>query len=57
MLKLTEHHLATRLLITNDLKRYQCAVNLASGSVKSFYCTPDEVAREINCSPEFVTRQ
>jgi PRTRC genetic system ThiF family protein len=46
----------TRLLITGDLKRYQCAVNLASGSVKSFYCTPDEVAREIDRSVEFVTR-
>jgi hypothetical protein len=44
----------TRLLITNDLKRYQCAVNLASGSVKSFYCTPEEIAREIDESPEFV---
>lgn len=47
----------TRLLITNDLKRYQCAVNLASGSVKSFYCTPSEIAREISASAEFVTRQ
>lgn len=46
----------TRLLVTHDLKRYQCAVNLASGSVKSFYCTPDEVAREIRRSVEFVTR-
>jgi len=47
----------TRLLVTHDLKRYQCAVNLASGSVKSFYCTPDDVAREIDRSVEFVTCQ
>jgi PRTRC genetic system ThiF family protein len=44
----------TRLLITNDLKRYQCAVNVASGSVKSFYCTPEEIAREIGESVDFV---
>lgn len=47
----------TRLLITHDLKRYQCAVNLASGSVKSFYCTPEEIAREIQRPVEFVVRQ
>ncbi len=47
----------TRLLVTNDLKRYQCAVNLASGSVKSFYCTPEEVAREIDRPVDFVVRK
>lgn len=46
----------TRLLLTDDLKRYQCAVNLASGSVKSSYCTPEEVAREILKPTEFVIR-
>lgn len=47
----------TRLLITNDLKRYQCAVNLAAGSVKSFYCTPDEIAREIEQPASFVMKE
>lgn len=47
----------TRLLITNDLKRYQCAVNMASGSVKSFYCTPEEIAREIQRPVDFVKVQ
>jgi PRTRC genetic system ThiF family protein len=37
----------TRLLVTKDLKRYQCAVNVASGSTKSSYVTPEEVAREV----------
>lgn len=45
----------TRLLVTHDLKRYQCAVNMASGSVRSEYTTPEDVAREIGRSPEFVT--
>lgn len=44
----------TRLLITNDLKRYQCAVNVAAGSVKSFYNTPEDVAREIERPVSFV---
>jgi PRTRC genetic system ThiF family protein len=44
----------TRLLVTRNLKRYQCAVNMASGSVKSSYTTPEEVAGEIRRSPEFV---
>jgi PRTRC genetic system ThiF family protein len=44
----------TRLLITKDLKRYQCAVNVAAGSVKSFYVTPEEVAREIGKPASFV---
>lgn len=47
----------TRLLLTNDLKRYQGAVNLASGSAKSFYCTPQEIAREIERPIEFVMRE
>jgi PRTRC genetic system ThiF family protein len=44
----------TRMLITNDLKRYQCVVNMASGSVNSFYTTPEEVAREIERPASFV---
>jgi hypothetical protein len=44
----------TRLLITKDLKRYQCAVNVAAGSVKSFYVTPEEVAREIDKPASFL---
>jgi PRTRC genetic system ThiF family protein len=47
----------TRLLVTRDLKRYQCAVNLASGSVKSYYCTPEEIAKEIGKPVDFVVRQ
>jgi hypothetical protein len=47
----------TRLLVTRDLKRYQCAVNLASGSVKSYYCTPEEIAREIDRPVGFVVRE
>jgi PRTRC genetic system ThiF family protein len=47
----------TRLLVTRDLKRYQCAVNLASGSVKSYYVTPEEIAREIGRPVEFVVRE
>ena len=47
----------TRFVVTQDLKRYQCAVNLASGSVKSSYCTPSEVAREIGKPVDYVTRQ
>lgn len=47
----------TRLLVTRDLKRYQCAVNLASGSVKSYYCTPENVAREIERPVDFVVAE
>lgn len=47
----------TRLLITNDLRRYQCAVNMASGSSKSFYVTPEMLAREIESMPQFVTSE
>lgn len=47
----------TRLLVTRDLKRYQCAVNMASGSVKSAYTTPEEVAGEIGRSRDFVMYQ
>lgn len=47
----------TRLLVTRDLKRYQCAVNLASGSVKSYYCTPEEIAREIGKPVDFVMKE
>jgi hypothetical protein len=47
----------TRLLLTDDLKRYQCAVNMASGSTKSQYCTPANVAREIMRPEEFVIRK
>jgi PRTRC genetic system ThiF family protein len=47
----------TRLLVAHDLKRFACAVNLASGSVKSSYCTPDEVAGAIGRQGEFVIRK
>lgn len=47
----------TRLLVTRDLKRFQCAVNMASGSMRSGYCTPEEVASEIGRNPEFVMRK
>lgn len=44
----------TRMMLTGDLKRYQCEENLASGSVKSFYCTPEAIAREIDAPVDFV---
>jgi len=47
----------TRLLVTHDLKRFGCAVNMHSGVVKSSYCTPDEVASEIRRHREFVIRK
>lgn len=47
----------TRLLITNDLKRYQCAVNVASGVVKSLYCTPEQIAQEIGKPVDFVKNE
>jgi PRTRC genetic system ThiF family protein len=34
----------TRLLVTKDLKRFACEVNLAAGTVVSKYVTPEEVA-------------
>lgn len=37
----------TRLLITRDLKRYASVVNVESGVVKSYYVTPEQVARDI----------
>jgi PRTRC genetic system ThiF family protein len=48
------NNMLTRLLVTNDLKVYQSVANLASVTVKSFYCTPEEIAREIDRSVEFV---
>lgn len=47
----------TRLLVTHDLKRFGCAVNMASGSVKSSYCTPDEVGSALGRHREFVIRK
>lgn len=38
----------TRLLITRDLKRYACEVNVAAGVVRSYYATPDEVSQSIH---------
>lgn len=40
-----------------DLKRFACAVNMASGSVKSFYVTPEEMARETGRPVSDVTRE
>jgi hypothetical protein len=44
----------TRLLITKDLKRFACGVNVAAGSVKSSYVTPAEVSHSIDRPPSFV---
>lgn len=44
----------TRLLVTRDLKRFACEVNTAAGSVKSYYTTPEEVARVIHKPVEFL---
>ena len=44
----------TRLFITKDLKRFACGVNVASGSVKSSYVRPEDVARSIDRPTSFV---
>lgn len=43
---------ATRLLITHDLRRFACEINLAAGSTRSSYTTPDMVARSVRRDPE-----
>lgn len=45
----------TRLLITKDLKRFACEVNLASGVMRSSYVTPEEVARASRKPAAFLT--
>jgi hypothetical protein len=47
----------TRLLVTNDLKRFACEVNIAAGSVRSYYNTPEEVARVIHQPVAYVRSQ
>jgi hypothetical protein len=47
----------TRLLVTRDLKRFACEVNLSSGVMKSSYCTPEEVARASHKPTSFLMRQ
>lgn len=37
----------TRLLVTEDLRRYACAVSVSAGAVKSYYITPEQVAHDI----------
>jgi PRTRC genetic system ThiF family protein len=37
----------TRLVVTSDLKRFACEVNLAAGVVRSYYATPEEVSQAI----------
>jgi PRTRC genetic system ThiF family protein len=44
-----------RLLITHDLKRFAWEVNLAAGSSKSKYTTPEEIAHLIRQPVSFVT--
>jgi hypothetical protein len=44
----------TRLLLTHNLKRFACGVNVAAGSVKSSYVTPADVARAIDHPASFV---
>lgn len=45
----------TRLVITNDLKRFACEVNLAAGSVRSYYATPEEVSQSIHKPVSFLS--
>ena len=47
----------TRLLLTNDLKRFACEINLAAGAMKSIYAIPQEVARVIGRDEAFVMRE
>lgn len=44
----------TRLLVTRNLKRFACEINLAAGSVRSTYVTPEDVARAISKPVSFV---
>lgn len=44
----------TRLLVTRNLRRFACELNLAAGSMKSFYPSPETVARAINKPVSFV---
>jgi PRTRC genetic system ThiF family protein len=44
----------TRLLVTEDLKRYACAVNVEAGAVKSYYVTPEQVAHDIGKPVDYV---
>jgi hypothetical protein len=44
----------TRLLVMKDLKRFACEVNIAAGSTRSYYVTPDEVSRVIRQPASFV---
>lgn len=44
----------TRLLVTKDLRRFACEVNLASGVMKSSYVTPEEVARAAHKPTSYV---
>ena len=46
-----------RLLITNDLKRFGWKVNLAAGSAKSHYTTPEAVAHLIRQPVNLCARQ
>jgi len=45
----------TRALLTHDLKRFGCELNLAAGTSKSIYTTADEVARIIKKPATFLT--
>lgn len=38
---------ATRLLVTGDLRRFACEINLAAGSTRSSYTTPEIVAASV----------
>ena len=39
-----------RLLVTRDLKRFACEINLAAGSMKSTYATPESVTQSMKAS-------
>lgn len=42
----------TRLVISQDLKRFACEINLAAGNMKSYYATPEQVAASIGQIPK-----
>lgn len=44
----------TRLLVTRNLKRFACEIDLAAGAVRSTYATPENVARIIGKEASFV---
>ena len=44
----------TRLLLTGDLRRYATYFDLAAGSTRNLYLTPENLARTIGCRPAYL---